>query len=147
MGTFVCFPGWCVVHIKLITKLLRTTWPSQTFHQQDGRFSESVDVFLREARPLKTRAEFPSEEEVFPFLGKNHQSMVQNRGIHWKPLRFLMICDFWCGAWAPIEQCESVNVSWFVSIGRILYTRFQRSHGRRISRWISKEPWEPLYLP
>ncbi|CAJ1382457.1 unnamed protein product [Effrenium voratum] len=31
----------------------------------DGRFSESVDVFLRE-RPLAALPEFPSEEEVFP---------------------------------------------------------------------------------
>ena len=33
---------------------------------RDGRFSESVDVFLRECRPLQQLAEFPSDEEIFP---------------------------------------------------------------------------------
>ncbi|CAE8603704.1 unnamed protein product, partial [Polarella glacialis] len=32
------------------------------FWGQDGRFSESVDVFLRKARPLQELSEFPSEE-------------------------------------------------------------------------------------
>ena len=35
---------------------------------RDGRFSESVDVFLRERRPLQQLAEFPSDEEVFPLV-------------------------------------------------------------------------------
>ena len=35
---------------------------------KDGRFSESVDVFLRENRPLKKLAEFPSDDEVFPLI-------------------------------------------------------------------------------
>lgn len=36
------------------------------FWGRDGRFSESVDVFLREGRPLRQLEEFPSGEEVFP---------------------------------------------------------------------------------
>ena len=34
----------------------------------DGRFSESVDIFLRERRPLMGLAEFPSDDEVFPLM-------------------------------------------------------------------------------
>ena len=34
----------------------------------DGRFSESVDVFLRESRPLKELEEFPGDSEVFPLI-------------------------------------------------------------------------------
>lgn len=33
------------------------------FWGRDGRFSESVDVFLREGRPLRQLEEFPSEED------------------------------------------------------------------------------------
>eukprot|EP00438_Fugacium_kawagutii_P000392 Skav209646 [mRNA] locus=scaffold650:69467:73538:- [translate_table: standard] len=57
-------------------------WPNSSvamgrffFWGADGRFSESVDVFLREGRPLKAQGlpwealdEFPEDAEVFPLV-------------------------------------------------------------------------------
>jgi len=63
--TFLCFPGAIGSSYRGLGQWTNSDVRMGRFFfwGRDGRFSESVDVFLREGRPLRQLEEFPSEED------------------------------------------------------------------------------------
>ena len=82
-------------------------------------------MFLRESRPLKTRAEFPSEEEVFPFLGiTNPQCKIKEfTGSHCRCL--VIFGDFDVGLFSLLNGVESIKVGVGLFQGFQMNTSYQ----------------------